>query len=195
MQDFLPFVLKNDLKKMYSLIEWYQWAQESLKTEVQRPVASAEEKKELNPKDYFNALDKAQQKDDSCHAVQLNKSTVVDICMDLASEGDDILAMLHGLAIQHGQQVEYIAEKISDNDYDPKLSLAGCFVSAPHCSIPTVRRAVQDYLDRIHFVLVYTPNDGLLTTIPVLNGDLTTEEAYYGEQKLEDLKNWIKQNK
>lgn len=188
---------KQDLKKMYSLVEWYQWAQQSLKTAVQRPVAQAggEAKKELSASEFFNTLEKTQDHDDSCQAVQLSKSVVIDICMDLATEGDDVMALLHGYANQQGQKVEYVAEKISDSDNEPKLSLTGCFVSAPHCSIPTVRKAVQDYLDRIHYVLVYTPNDGLLTTIPVINGDLCTEYSFYGEQRMEVLKNWIKQNR
>lgn len=182
---------KSELKKMYSLIEWHQWAQESLKNAVQRPVGAAQ--KELNSDDYFNTLEKAEERDDSCHDVQISKNVIVDICMDLATEGDDVLAMLHGYALQHGQKTEYVAEKISDNDKEENLSLTGCFVAAPHCSIPTVRRAVQDYLDRIHFVLVYTPSDSLLTTIPVVNGDLVVENTFYGEQRMEILKTWIKQ--
>ena len=110
-------------------------------------------------------------------------------------EGDDVLAMLHGYASQHGQNTEYVAEKISSNESEPNLSLVGCFVAAPHCSIPTIRRAVLNYLDRIHFVLVYTPSDSLLTTIPVVNGDLVVEREFYGEQRMEILKIWIKQGR
>ena len=178
---------------MYSLIEWYHWAEESLKTSVQRPVSAAP--KEFKPVEYFNALRNASEHDDACYGVQLSKDVVVDICMDLAGEGDDVLAMLHGFASQNGQQVEYVAEKVSNNDREPKFSLTGCFVAAPHCSIPTVRRAVAEYLDRIRFVMVYTPNDGLLTTIPVINSDLCTDESYYSEQRLEELKTWIKQGR
>ena len=184
---------KNDLKKMYSLVEWYQWAQESLKTSVERPVAATP--KEFKSVEYFNMLQNAQEHNDSCYGVELSKNVVVDICTDLVGQGDDILAMLHGVASQHGSQIEYVAEQISDKESEPKLSLTGCFMAAPHCSIPTVRRAVADYLDRIRFVVVYTPNDGQLTTIPVINSDLCTEESYYGEQKLEDLKTWIKQSR
>ncbi len=184
---------KSELKKMYSLIEWHQWAQESLKNAVQRPVGA--EKKELKDDEYFNTLEKAEDRDNSCYSVQLNKNVVVDICMDLATEGDDVLAMLHGYASQQGQKTEYVAEKISDKDTEEGHSLTGCFVAAPHCSIPTVRRAVQDYLDRIHFVLVYTPSDSLLTTIPVVDGDLVVENNFYGEQRMEVLKTWIKQGR
>ena len=183
---------KSDLKKMYSLIEWHQWAQESLKTAVQRPVNAKPQ--EFNSVEYFNALENAKEHDDNCAGVQLSKNAVVDICMDLTGQGDDIIAMMHGFASQRGQKVEYVAEKISDKDVEPKLSLTGCFIAAPHCSIPTVRRVVANYLDRIRFVVVYTPSDGLLTTIPVINSDLCTDEQFYGEQRLEDLKTWIKQS-
>jgi len=183
---------KNELKKMYSLIDWYHWAEESLKTSVQRPVAAS---KEFKSEDYFNSLENAPEHKDACYGIQLSKDVVVDICMDLSSEGDDVMAMLHGFASQHGQQIEYVAEKVTNNDNEPKLSLTGCFVAVPHCSIPTVRRAVADYLDRIRFVLVYTPGDGLLTTIPVIDSDLCIDESYYGEQRLDDLKKWIKQGR
>ncbi len=184
---------KQDLKKMYSLVEWYQWAQDSMKTAIERPVAATP--KEFTPVDYFNTLANAAEHNDSCYGVELSKNVIVDICTDLIGQGDDIMAMLHGVASQHGSQIEYVAEKVSEKEVEPKLSLTGCFIAAPHCSIPTVRRAVADYLDRIRFVLVYTPGDGLLTTIPVINSDLCTEESYYGEQKLEDLKSWIKQGR
>lgn len=184
---------KSDLKKMYSLIEWHSWAQQSLKTQVQRPVNATP--KEFSKVEYLDMLANAKEHDDNCYGVELSKDVVVDICMDLAGEADDVMAMLHGLASQNGQHVEYVAEKVSEKDSEPKLSLTGCFVAAPHCSIPTVRRAVADYLDRIRFVIVYTPGDRLLTTIPVLNSDLCTDESYYGEQQLEELKNWIKQSK
>jgi len=54
---------------------------------------------------------------------------------------------------------------------------------------------VADRLDEIKFVLVYTPADGLVTSIPVLGNDLSTEIGYYGEQKLEDLKQWTKRGR
>ena len=159
---------------------------------MQRPVNAKPQ--EFNSVEYFNALENAKEHDDNCAGVQLSKNAVVDICMDLTGQGDDIIAMMHGFASQRGQKVEYVAEKISDKDVEPKLSLTGCFIAAPHCSIPTVRRVVANYLDRIRFVVVYTPSDGLLTTIPVINSDLCTDEQFYGEQRLEDLKTWIKQS-
>ena len=103
--------------------------------------------------------------------------------------------MLHGVLRQQGSRSEFVVEQLSDNEQDPKLSLVGCFMEASHWSIPTVRRAIVNYLDRIKFVLVYTPNDGMLTTIPIVDGDLVVEVEYHGEQRLMNLKKWIKQGR
>jgi hypothetical protein len=43
--------------------------------------------------------------------------------------------------------------------------------------------------------MVYTPEDGVLTTIPVVDNDLAVEEELYGETNLEELKQWIKQGR
>ena len=71
----------------------------------------------------------------------------------------------------------------------------GCFVVAPHLSIPSVRKVVGEKVGQYKFVLVYTPNDGVLTSIPVMADDLCSYESYYGSQKLEDLKLWTKNNR
>ncbi len=183
---------KNDLKKMYSLIEWYQWAKSSLE---QAPQVVATTPKEFKSVEYFNTLEHAERHDEKCYSVQLGKDLVVDMCMALAGKDNGIAGMIHGLVSQRGSKTEVAGEQLSDNVEEPKMSLVGCFVVAPHCSIPTVRRAVADYLDRIKFVVVYTPNDGLLTTIPVVDNDLIVEDYFYGEQRLENLKQWIKKGR
>lgn len=183
---------KNDLKKMYSLIEWYQWAKDSLQ---QAPQQTTTTPVEFKSADYYNTLEHAKQRNNQCYSVQLSKNVVVDMCMALTEKDNGIAGMIHGMGSQRGMKTELAGEQLSENADDSKQSLVGCFVVAPHCSIPTVRRAVADMLNRIKFVVVYTPGDGLLTTIPVVDNDLVVEEAFYGEQRLEDLKQWIKQGR
>ena len=77
----------------------------------------------------------------------------------------------------------------------PDNEMIGCFVVAAHCSIPSIRKTIAPYLDKVHFVLVYTASDGLLTSIPVINRDLNNNEDCYGEQKLEDLKIWTRRKR
>ena len=90
---------------------------------------------------------------------------------------------------------EFVAERLSDKEKEDNLENLGCFVVAPHLSIPSVRKVIGDKISQFKFVLVYTPSDGILTSIPVMAGDLCGYESYYGSQKLEDLKIWTKNNR
>ena len=54
---------------------------------------------------------------------------------------------------------------------------------------------VADYLNKIAFVLVYSTSDGVLTSIPVMNNDLCTDDSYYGEQQFENLKIWTRRKR
>ncbi|MBR2083626.1 MAG: hypothetical protein IJ879_03230, partial [Muribaculaceae bacterium] len=77
----------------------------------------------------------------------------------------------------------------------PDSEPVGCFIIAQYCSIPTVRRAIEPYIGKIRFALVYSAADGMVTTIPILNNELVTDESYYGEQTLEDLKIWTRRRR
>ncbi|MBQ9575823.1 MAG: hypothetical protein IJV11_02995, partial [Muribaculaceae bacterium] len=59
----------------------------------------------------------------------------------------------------------------------------------------TVRKTLANYLDKIKFVLVYSAADGMLTTIPVQDKALCTDENYYSEQKFEELKIWTRRKR
>lgn len=203
---------KNDLKQLYSLEEWYQWAANSMNGGAGtaqpavdasvKPAAPATaeatpaaEKPAFNSEDYFNTLAAAQRHDNSCYGIELSKNMVVDICMALTEHSNGIVGMIHGETCTSGPRTELLAEQLVDNELQASHPLIGCFIVAPHCSIPSIRKYVADRLDEMKFVLVYTPADGLLTSIPVLNRDLSTEIDYYGEQKLEDLKQWTKRGR
>ena len=120
---------------------------------------------------------------------------VVDICMALTGQNNGIVGHIHGKTIQQGTKTVYLAEQLVENEQQAIHPQIGSFVVAPHCSIPTIRKYVEDRLDQIHFVQVYTPTDGLLTSIPVIGNDLCTDIHFYGEQKLESLKQWTKRSR
>ena len=120
---------------------------------------------------------------------------VVDICMALTERSNGVGGMIHGTTHKQGQKTEYLAEQLVDNEAQATNPLIGYFVVAQHRSIPSIRKYVADRLEEIKFVLVYTPADGLLTSIPVIAGDLSTDIKYYGEQKLEELKQWTKRSR
>lgn len=205
---------KNDLKRMYSLKEWYDWAVKSLEANPEghpQPMAEAEVQTEpqvesvqdtfaevvedvsFNHAEFFNMLSNAKVRTDTCNGIHLNREVIVDMCMSIGTaQGSALLGYVHGRSLQHEQKVEHLAEQLSNNEQAADKDLLGCFVVDAHRSIPSIRKAVEDCLDKIMFVLVYQPTTGMLTSIPVVDSELSTEESNYGEQKLEDLKIWTR---
>lgn len=182
---------RNDLKKLYSLKEWYAWAQKSM--EAKEEVKEERPKEEVAP--YFNTLAESKEHTTACFGINLSRDMIVDICMSLSNQTNGIAGIIHGQSNKKDQLTEYIAERLSDNDQEENLELLGCFVVTPHLSIPSVRKIIGDKIGQYKFVLVYTPTDGMLTSIPVMADDLCSYESYYGIQKLEDLKLWTKKNR
>ena len=186
---------RNDLKKLYSLSEWYEWANKSIaakEEEVVKTEAPVEVK--INTP-YFNTLEDAKEHTTACFGINLSKDTIVDLCMSLSSQTNGVAGIIHGQSNKKDQLTEYNAERLSDNEKEENIEKIGCFVVTPHLSIPSVRKAIGDKIGQYKFVLVYTPSDGILTSIPVMADDLCSYESYYGSQKLEDLKLWTKKNR
>ena len=194
---------KNDLTRLYSLEEWYgnvnvngnvngNENQNENENEKQNVKVDVDVNVNVNG---YDLLRSAKLRDDSCYGIELSSNMVVDICMALTERSNGIVGMIHGEQQKQGGKTVYLAEQLVDNELQASSPLIGCFVTAQHCSIPSVRKYVADRLDEIKFVLVYTPADGLVTSIPVLGNDLSTEIGYYGEQKLEDLKQWTKRGR
>lgn len=173
---------KNDLKKMYSLEELHKWAIES-------------DRNSFKAEDYFNMMADAKSHTKECEGIELSNGAIIDMSMLTSEQNEELLCMVYGFVNKQIQKVEYVAMSVSKNDKSTDNELVGCFVTATHFSIPTVRKAVAAYVDRIKFVLVYSAIDGLLTSIPVVNQELCTDENYYGEQKLENLKIWTRRKR
>ena len=182
---------RNDLKKLYSLVEWYEWAQKSVDSEYE---VSDETPTETDTP-YFNTLAESKEHTTACFGINLSRDTIVDLCMSLSNQTNGIAGFIHGHAKTKDQLTEFVAERLSNKEKEENMESVGCFVVAPHLSIPSVRKVVGEKVGQFKFVLVYTPNDGVLTSIPVMADDLCSYESYYGSQKLEDLKLWTKNNR
>ena len=172
---------KNDLGRLFSLEEMYQWAVES-------------ERRSFNKTDYFNSLDKARQRINECYGIELSNGAIIDMTY-LMSSSNGFLGFVHGYTILQGERTECITTTVSKAGIVPDNDVVGCFVVAAHCSIPSIRKLIAPHLSRIKFVLVYTATDGLLTSIPVIDHDLCSSEDYYGEHLLEDLKIWTRRRR
>ncbi len=173
---------KADLKKLYSLEELYKWAVES-------------DRNSFKPEDHYNTLADAKSHHNDCYGIELSNGAIIDMGMLVAEKSSGLAGMVHGFSNQQGLKTEHIASTVSKNEAVPDNELIGCFVIATHCSIPSIWKVITSYIGKIKFVLVYTTTDGLLTSIPVINQDICTDEKYYGEQKLEDLKIWTRRKR
>ncbi len=173
---------KADLKKMYSLEEWNQWALES-------------ERNTFNADEHLDALANAKAHLDDCHAIQLSNNAVIDIDMLISEQTDGLVGLVHGYDNKQGEKTDVVVVQVTKDGSGADKGLIGCLVSAAHCSIPSVRKMVADVQDKIKFVMVYTPSDGMLTSIPMVNQELCTEQDYYGEYQLEELKIWTRRKR
>ena len=171
-----------ELRKTYSLEEWYKWAVES-----KRNSTRFEER--------YNTLENAKSHSNQCNSVQLSNSTIIDMDLRASNQDNEHVYFVHGFTTQQSEQLSNIAVKIESTDTLADNELIGCFIIVSHRSIPSIKNAVADYLGRIRFVLVYSTTDNLLTTIPVIANDLCADESYYGEQPLEDLKIWTRRKR
>ena len=183
---------KNDLKKLYSLQEWYEWAVNSMNGNTDNTDKGNEEVKEFSREDFFDTLADATERKKECQAIGLSREAIIDMCMAISEQYSGLVALVHGHENALEEKKEYTATVLSNSEQADKADLIGCFVVDNHLSIPSIRKAVDNYLDRIKFVLFYSPAEGILTTIPVEGNELSTNENNYGEQKLEDLKLWTR---
>jgi hypothetical protein len=173
---------KADLTKLYSLEEWYKWAVDN-------------ERNSFKPEDHYNTLATAKAHIENCHGIELSNGSIIDMGLIAAEQREGFVGTVHGYVSTKAGKTEYVAVKVSTTETVPDNELIGCFIVTSHCSIPSIRKALANRLDKIKFVLVYTTSDGLLTSIPIINNDLCTDQNFYGEQQLEELKIWTRRKR
>ena len=171
-----------EMKRLFSLEEWYKWAVE-------------QERNSFNADDYRNTLENAKQYGNDCHGIELSNGAIIDMGRLAVEHSGELVSTVYGYPIERKGAKEYVAVKVTDEENVVDCHPIGCFVMVTHCSIPSVKKAVAQQLGDIKFVLVYSTSDGLLTSIPVVDGNLCTDENYYGEQQLEDLKIWTRRKR
>ena len=173
---------KADLKQYYSLEEWYKWAVASKRASV-------------FVEEHYNTLENAKLRNNRCYNIQLSNSTIIDLDLIATNQNCNSLYFVHGFSSEQSDRITNVAVKIENADTLADNELVGCFKVVTHRSYPTIKNAVDNYLNKIKFGLVYSIADGMLTTIPVIFNDLCTDESYYGEQPLEELKIWTRRKR
>lgn len=173
---------KADLTKMYSLEKMYKWAVES-------------ERNTFKEEGHYNSLGKASKHYYDCAEVQLSNGAIIDIEMLATEQENGTMAFVHGFRNRQGSKIRYIANTVSKQEKVLDNELIGCFVKTTYCSIPSIRKTLANHSKAINFVLIATSSDGMLTTIPVLNGELCNDTNYYSEEFIEDLKIWTRRKR
>ncbi len=174
---------KNDLLKMYSLEQMYKWAVES-------------SRKSYIPENHFNVLESAKVREASCAGVELNNNAIIDLTqMTANSEASGIVGWTSGFATERAAGQEHIVTGIVSGEGSPASGATGCLVSVPHMSLPTIQRLIGTRSRELRFILVYSSRFSTLTTIPVLNGEIITDESFYGTVTVEDLKIWTRRKR
>lgn len=172
---------KPELKKMYSLEEMYKWAVSS-------------DRNSFKSEDYYNLMLTSKERIDSCYGVQLSNGAIIDMCQMEAEQQSGLVGWVQGYNCKKDSRNEFVAKCVSKEEKVPDNDVLGCFMIGSHRSLPTIRKAISN-LDKIQFVLFYSTSDKMLTAIPVMDGQLSVEENYYGEEKLEELKIWTRRKR
>lgn len=173
---------KNNLKKMYSLEELHKWAVES-------------DRQSFRSDDCMDVMSSAERRFEHCPSIYLNNSAIIDLC-SVVTEGDSgLIGWVHGYENKGQGRRDMIVKTVTRSESNLENELLGCLVSGVHCSIPTIRRYIAGYEDKIRFVMFYSSSDDMLTSIPVSNLQLCTDHTYYGDEKLENLKIWTRRKR
>lgn len=173
---------KGDLKRMYSLENLYKWALES-------------DKVSFNPDSYYNILSKATMKAKSCVGIELNNSSIIDLTQLVIEPYDGIIGWTIGTTIEASNGNEYVISSIVKDFEKPASGIMGALISVTHFSLPTIQRLIANDGTKLNFVMVYSSKLMTLTSIPVVNGELITDERYYGDETIDDLKIWTRRKR
>lgn len=173
---------KSDIMKMYSLEEMYKWALQS-------------ERSSYTPDNYFNILADAKLKLPACQGVELNNSSIIDVTQIVAEPETGIVGWAIGTTVATKSGQEFVVSGIVRSTEKPGAGVIGCLISMAHVSLPTIQRLISRDSANLSFVAVYSSKLMSLTTIPVSNGELLSDEQFYGDVNIDDLKIWTRRKR
>lgn len=173
---------KGDLTKLYSLEELYKWALKS-------------ENVSFNPDNYYNVIESAKTKLPACNGIELNNSAIIDLTQIIIDSKTDIIGWIIGVEADIKGNKEFIVSKIVQSEVKPTTGVIGVLIGVTHMSVPTIQRLINTENINPSFILVYSSKQNTLTSIPVINGELITDEHFYGEETIENLKIWTRRKR
>lgn len=173
---------KGDLTKMYSLEDMYKWALGS-------------DTVSFNPDNYYNILSEAKMNVTSCQGIELNNSSIIDLTQLVIESVTGIIGWAIGSSIDSTKGKEYVISSIVKHAETPTSGIMGAVINVTHFSLPTIQRLIANESERFNFVIVYSTKLMTLISIPVVNGKLITDDQYYGNETIDDLKIWTRRKR
>lgn len=173
---------KGDLTKLYSLEDMYKWTLES-------------DKASFNPDNYHNILGSAKMKIPTCKGIELNNSSIIDLTQIVIEPASGIVGWAVGTTVEVNGGKEFVVSSVVKADEKPTAGVIGVLLNVTHMSIPTIQRFISNENSHPSFVMVYSSRQNILTSIPVINGELITDEHFYGEETIDDLKIWTRRKR
>ena len=173
---------KNDITHLYSLESMYKWALES-------------EKASFSPENFYNVLGHAGKKLPECSGIELNNSSIIDLTRLAEEPAGGIVGWAVGTTIANGPAREHVVSGIVRADGRPGTGVLGAVLNVTHFSLPTIQRLIAQDASSLSFVLVYSTRQMSITAIPVVAGEVLTDERYYGEETIDDLKIWTRRKR
>lgn len=173
---------KGDITKMFSLEEMYKWA---LKSELHS----------FSHDSYFNLLESAKLKVPTCKGVELNNNAIIDVTQIVIEPETGIVGWAVGSPVENKTGREFAVSSIVRNSEKPGPGIIGCLISMTHMSLPTIQRLIARDIANLSFVMVYSSKQMTLTTIPVVSGVLLSDEQFYGDVNIDDLKIWTRRRR
>ncbi|MBR6981767.1 MAG: hypothetical protein IKH88_18315 [Prevotella sp.] len=173
-------ISKSDLKKTYSLEEWYQWA-----------VGC--DRWAFKPEDHFDILDNAKAHHDDCLGLHLSNGAIIDMAA-LATEGTgELVAFVQGFATKLQGKTRYVANEVKKKEELVGHKPDGAFIVTS--DIQKVEKMMGEDLSGLHYLMVLNTDNDKVTVLPVEQGRPCMDENYHGQQQLQDLKIWTRRKR
>lgn len=173
---------KGDLTRMYSLEDMYKWALDS-------------DRQSFIPENYYNLLENAKVRTALCAGIELNNNAIIDLTQITIEPNTGLVGWAIGFTSDGDKGKEYVVSSIAKDSGKPVTGVLGCLVSVTHMSLPTIQRLIASVGGNVGFVLVYSSKLMTLTSIPLINGEIITDERFYEDINIDDLKIWTRRKR
>ncbi|MCH5224517.1 MAG: Mov34/MPN/PAD-1 family protein [Muribaculaceae bacterium] len=172
---------RNDLIKLCSFEEFHQWA-----LDHDMPAKS--------PSANFDLIKDSKVKLPACKSIAIDKEGIAEMDKILTAGDQEFAAWICAQEIDSSSGKDFIIRKFDEETGKICEGSKGALLKISYPSAPTIKRLLSEDLATLSFILAFSDRDQTLTSIPVVNGEIITDEQFYGIIKLEEIISWTKKD-